>query len=83
MINHTQDKKQIQNDMSKKRKFFLRQVGLILLVVGLDVSLNVLLTPTDQIYGIIKESIILGFFAGAIFAFIADRVDVHYKEKEA
>ena len=77
-----QYKKQIQYDMSRKRKFFLRQIGLILLVVGLDVSLNVLLTPTDQINGIIMESLISGFLAGTVFAFIADRVDVHYKEKE-
>ena len=78
-----QYKKQIQYDMSRKRKFFLRQIGLILLVVGVDVSLNVLLTPTDQLNGIIKESLISGFLAGTVFAFVADRVDVHYKEKEA
>ena len=78
-----QYKKQIQNNMNRKKKFFLRQIGLILLVVGLDVSLNVLLTPTDQLNGIVKESLISGSLAGTIFAFIADRVDVHYKEKEA
>ena len=70
-------------NMNRKKKFFLRQIGLILLVVGLDVSLNVLLTPTDQINGIIQESVISGFLAGTIFAFIADRVDAHYNEKEA
>jgi hypothetical protein len=69
--------------MSRKKKFFLRQIGLLLTVVGLDVSLNILLTPTDQVNGIIKESLITGFLVGTVFAFIADRVDIHYQEKEA
>ena len=69
--------------MSRRKKFVLRLFGLWLAVVVMDVFFNLLLTPTEPINEWMKEALILGFLSGTLFALIADRVDVHYREKEA
>ena len=69
--------------MNRKKKFVLRLLGLWLVVVVMDVFFNLLLTPTDPINECLKESLTLGFLGGTMFALIADRIDVHYREKEA
>jgi hypothetical protein len=67
--------------MNRRKKFILRQFGLWLLVVGIDVLFNLVLTPTDPINDGMNEAVIMGFLGGTLFAFIADKVDLHYQGK--